>query len=224
MQVPSWRWFERTKATNANFYLPKCPAVICVRSYPNLQLIPCLACRNTQSTYAPSPALARAPMNGLAAAKRLRRIDLAQSVGQARSFVSTAYLDQNLGILAADRLILDQLQSLNRQLNEGQLRTRLAQLGLNTNRINLLCHRISGVERLKTAMASLLYVQTPPHLLLLDEPANHLDLPSILALQSMLNQYSGTLVITSHDEVFLAAIGITHRLKASPTGWLQTPV
>ena len=66
-------------------------------------------------------------MNGLAAAKRLRRIDLAQSVGQARSFVSTAYLDQNLGILAADRLVLDQLQSLNRQLNEGQLRTRLAQ-------------------------------------------------------------------------------------------------
>ena len=40
----------------------------------------------------------------------------------------------------------------------------------------------------------------------------------------MLNQYAGTLVITSHDEVFLAAIGITHRLKASPTGWLQTPV
>ena len=144
--------------------------------------------------------------------------------GRAHTFVSTAYLDQNLGILAADRSVLDQLQSLNRQLNEGQLRTRLAQLGLNADQVCLPCGELSGGERLKAAMACVFYAQVPPPLLLLDEPANHLDLPSILALQSMLNQYRGTLVVTSHDELFITAIGMTHKLQASPTGWLKTAV
>ena len=144
--------------------------------------------------------------------------------GRAHTFVSTAYLDQNLEILAADRSVLDQLQSLNRQLNEGQLRTRLAQLGLNADQVCMPCGELSGGERLKAAMACVFYAQVPPPLLLLDEPANHLDLPSILALQSMLNQYRGTLVVTSHDELFITAIGMTHKLQASPTGWLKTAV
>ena len=144
--------------------------------------------------------------------------------GRAHTFVSTVYLDQKLGILAADRSVLDQLQSLNRQLNEGQLRTRLAQLGLNADQVCLPCGELSGGERLKAAMACVFYGESAAQLLLLDEPANHLDLPSILALQNMLNQYTGTLVVTSHDEMFLAAIGITHRLQASPTGWLNTVV
>ncbi|KOX65234.1 ABC transporter ATP-binding protein [Pseudomonas psychrophila] len=142
--------------------------------------------------------------------------------GQARTFVTTAYLDQHLGLLKPERSVLEQLQSLNRQLNEGELRTRLAQLGLNADRINLPCNRLSGGERLKAAMACVFYAASPPQLLLLDEPANHLDLPSVQALESMLKQYSGTLVVTSHDEVFLTTIGVTHRLEASPTGWLIT--
>ena len=142
--------------------------------------------------------------------------------GQARTLVTTAYLDQHLGLLKPEQSVLEQLQSLSLQLNEGALRTRLAQLGLNADRINQPCNRLSGGERLKAAMACVFYAARPPQLLLLDEPANHLDLPSVQALESMLKQYSGTLVVTSHDEVFLTAIGMTHRLEASPTGWLIT--
>ena len=144
--------------------------------------------------------------------------------GQARTQVTSTYLDQHLGVLEPARSVLEQLQSLNRQLSEGELRTRLAQLGLNADRINLQSHRLSGGERLKAAMACVFYTQSPPQLLLLDEPANHLDLPSVQALESMLKHYPGTLIVTSHDDVFLAAIGITHRLMASPTGWLLCPV
>ena len=149
---------------------------------------------------------------------------LAVMSGLAKTLVTSAYLDQHLGGLAPDRSVLEQLQSLNRSLSEGELRTRLAQLGLNADRVNLPCHRLSGGERLKAAMACVFYAQSPAQLLLLDEPANHLDLPSVQALETMLNHYLGTLVVTSHDEVFLASIGITHRLKATPTGWLQTAV
>lgn len=144
--------------------------------------------------------------------------------GQARTFVTAAYLDQHLGVLKPEQSVLEQLQSLNRQLNEGELRTRLAQLGLNAEQVNQPCNRLSGGERLKAAMACVFYAASPPQLLLLDEPANYLDLPSVQALESMLKQYPGTLVVTSHDEVFLAAVGITHRLQASPTGWLYTPL
>ena len=144
--------------------------------------------------------------------------------GVARTCVTAAYLDQHLTFLQPGMSVLEQLRALNRELADGELRTRLAQLGLNAERINQPCAQLSGGERLKAAMACVLYAQQPPQLLLLDEPANHLDLPSIEALESMLKQYRGTLIVTSHDEAFLHAIRITHRLEASASGWLNTSV
>ena len=55
--------------------------------------------------------------------------------------------------------------------------------------------------------------------LILDEPTNHLDLASLEALEAMLGQYLGALVVVSHDEVFLERIGLSHRLEATPAGW-----
>jgi ATPase subunit of ABC transporter with duplicated ATPase domains len=52
---------------------------------------------------------------------------------------------------------------------------------------------------------------TPPSLLILDEPTNHLDLDSIEAVEAGLRAYDGALIVASHDEAFLRAIGITRR-------------
>ncbi|WP_300729522.1 ABC-F family ATP-binding cassette domain-containing protein [Pseudomonas sp.] len=144
--------------------------------------------------------------------------------GQADVRVKTAYLDQHLALLNLECSVLEQLQALNRQLTESELRTRLAQLGLSAEQVNRPCAQLSGGERLKAAMACVFYAEQPAQLLLLDEPANHLDLVSLLALENRLNQYTGTLVVTSHDQRFLDAIGITHRLIASAKGWLSTAV
>ncbi|WP_176460915.1 ATP-binding cassette domain-containing protein [Janthinobacterium sp. PC23-8] len=62
---------------------------------------------------------------------------------------------------------------------------------------------LSGGERMKVALAAELYAQTPPQLLLLDEPDNHLDLASLQAMERMLAQYRGALLVVSHDEAFL---------------------
>jgi len=45
-----------------------------------------------------------------------------------------------------------------------------------------------------------------PALIILDEPTNHMDLDSILALEDALREYEGALLLVSHDELFLEAI------------------
>ena len=116
------------------------------------------------------------------------------------------------------------LQRAHPLADEGTLRTQLALLGLDAERSLRPVATLSGGERLKAALASVLYAQTPPQLLLLDEPGNHLDLPSLGALEQMLGQYTGTLMIVSHDSALLEAVGLTHALRATDAGWRLTPV
>ncbi|MGB5867708.1 MAG: ATP-binding cassette domain-containing protein, partial [Arcobacteraceae bacterium] len=45
-----------------------------------------------------------------------------------------------------------------------------------------------------------------PSLIILDEPTNHMDLDSVLSLESALKEYNGTMIVISHDKVFLDAV------------------
>ena len=130
-----------------------------------------------------------------------------------------AYLDQQLSLLDSQRSVLDQLLAVNTQAGESQLRMQLAQLGLDVTRATLPCGQLSGGEQLKAALATVIYAYPPATCLLLDEPSNHLDLVSLEALELLLNQYSGTLLVVSHDEVFLSQLGLTHELVAGENGW-----
>ena len=57
---------------------------------------------------------------------------------------------------------------------------------------------------MRIELAKLLLEQND--VLLLDEPTNHLDIESILWLEEFLKQYTGAVVIVSHDRVFLDTI------------------
>ena len=138
--------------------------------------------------------------------------------------VRCAYLDQALQALAADRSILDQLAEVNRTAGEATLRTWLAHIGLDARRSRLPARMLSGGERLKAALAQAMYADEPAQLLLLDEPGNHLDLASVCALEAMLLQYEGALMVVSHDSVFLDRLGLTHRLTTGPAGWQCDPI
>lgn len=76
-----------------------------------------------------------------------------------------------------------------------------AGLGFKERDFSRTINSLSGGWRMRTLLAKLLIYNYD--LLLLDEPTNHLDLSAALWLKDYLSVYSGTLVIISHDKVFL---------------------
>jgi len=63
---------------------------------------------------------------------------------------------------------------------------------------------LSGGEQTKLCLGRLLL--TNPEFLILDEPTNHLDLEAVEWLEHFLKDYAGTVLIVSHDRVFLDAV------------------
>nr|WP_315529503.1 ABC-F family ATP-binding cassette domain-containing protein [uncultured Achromobacter sp.] len=138
--------------------------------------------------------------------------------------VSTAMLDQRATGLPLGQSLLKTLETLGASLPEGELRSRLALLGLGPALVDAPAETLSGGERVKATLACALWRKQPAQLLLLDEPTNHLDITSAQALEQALKQYPGAMVVVSHDTAFLEAIAPTHRLFWSDcAGWdLQT--
>ena len=66
---------------------------------------------------------------------------------------------------------------------------------------------------MRAALACLLCADQSPEVLIVDEPTNNLDLPSIEALVSALNRFRGALIAISHDLSFLQEIGIEREIE-----------
>ncbi|MBN8501254.1 MAG: ABC-F family ATP-binding cassette domain-containing protein [Sphingomonadales bacterium] len=83
----------------------------------------------------------------------------------------------------------------------GAVRGQLGRFGFSGPKATTEVGKLSGGERARLALA--LITRDAPHLLILDEPTNHLDVDAREALIQALNEYSGAVVIVSHDRHML---------------------
>jgi ATPase subunit of ABC transporter with duplicated ATPase domains len=126
-----------------------------------------------------------------------------------------AYLSQRLDLLDPDRTVAQSLAAFAPSLTHTRRMHLLAQFLFSGSRIHLPVAALSGGERLRATLACVLYAEPAPQLLLLDEPTNNLDLVSVGQLEAALDAYEGAFVVVSHDERFLAGIGVQRRLRLS---------
>ena len=145
--------------------------------------------------------------------------EMAPRSGSCKVSVSCAYLDQHLSRFDLSQSVMTHLNLSHTPLEEGVLRTRLAQLQLGADKVMLPLATLSGGERLKAALACVLWRAEATQLLLLDEPTNHLDLASVQAIEAALAGFPGALLVVSHDEAFLSGLTLTHALVWEEAGW-----
>lgn len=145
--------------------------------------------------------------------------ELAPRAGLCQRAVTCAYLDQHLSQLDLSLSVLAHLNAGDTPMEEGLLRTRLAQLQLGADKVVLPMAALSGGERLKAALACVLWRRDATQLLLLDEPTNHLDLASTQAIEAALATFPGAMLVVSHDASFLQGLKLTHSLVWREEGW-----
>ncbi|GAA3429689.1 ABC-F family ATP-binding cassette domain-containing protein [Streptosporangium sandarakinum] len=126
-----------------------------------------------------------------------------------------AYLSQRLDLLDLDRTVAENLAAFAPGMPQADRMNLLARFLFRGSRAHLPVGVLSGGERLRATLACVLYAEPAPQLLLLDEPTNNLDLVSVGRLESALQAYRGAFVVVSHDERFLAEIGVNRRLRLS---------
>lgn len=127
----------------------------------------------------------------------------------AAATVPVGYLPQRLDVLDPARSVVDNVRAAAPSASPNDVRAQLARFLLRGERVEQRAGTLSGGERFRATLASVLLADPAPQLLLLDEPTNNLDLDSVAQLVSALRAYRGALIVVSHDEAFLAELGIT---------------
>ena len=114
--------------------------------------------------------------------------------------VKIGYFKQSLDTLDLSKTVLENVMETSVQ-SENTMRGILARLLFRREDVFKKAGVLSGGERVKLAFAKLF--GSPANLLLLDEPTNFLDMPAVEALQKMVEDYEGTVLLVSHDRTFL---------------------
>ncbi len=143
---------------------------------------------------------------------RLATGAFAPMVGAVTRGVPAALLDQRAAVLDETQTILENFRRVNPTADQNEAHAALARFLFRNVAAHQVVATLSGGERLRAALACVLMSADPPKLLILDEPTNHLDLDSVQAVESALAGYDGALLIASHDEDFLRAVGVERRI------------
>ena len=123
---------------------------------------------------------------------------------QVSSGVRMGYFDQGHLSLTLDNTLIQEICKDHTELTENDAKALLGQFNFKGTMVNNLVGQLSGGERARLAILRL--IMQPYNLLILDEPTNHMDMPSKQAIETALNSYHGTVIAVSHDRRFLDAV------------------
>lgn len=144
----------------------------------------------------------------------VRAVALTQRIG---------HLDQRLDDFDDTLSALDAVRLACPEAPPGRVRGQLARFLLRDAEVARPVGTLSGGERFRVALARLLLADPAHELLVLDEPTNNLDLDSIDALVSALSSSRSGLLVVSHDDAFLARLGIDRWLELTTAGLAEVP-
>jgi len=128
------------------------------------------------------------------------------------------YLDQHYATLTRDLSVLDNMQNTVPTWTHAELRKHLNDFLFRKNEeINALVSSLSGGEKARLSLAQI--AARPPKLLILDEMTNNLDLETREHVIQVLRDYPGAMLVVSHDEDFLAEIGVLRVYRIEGGTW-----
>jgi ATP-binding cassette subfamily F protein 3 len=99
-----------------------------------------------------------------------------------------------------------------------EYRTHLGRYGISGDLALQSIHTLSGGQKSRVVFALMGWIK--PHFLILDEPTNHLDVETVDVLSKALNEFSGGIVLVSHDERLITSVcnelWVVHEGKVTP--------
>lgn len=132
--------------------------------------------------------------------------------------------DENVGAYSR---AMERFENIGGYLYKKEYLTAVSKFGFSSEDLDKKLSCFSGGQRTKIALMKLLLEK--PDVLLLDEPTNHLDIAAVEWLEGYLKNYKNSVVIVSHDRMFLDRIvgvvyeieyGVTTRYKGNYTAFL----
>jgi ATPase subunit of ABC transporter with duplicated ATPase domains len=144
------------------------------------------------------------------------------------------YIDQDYSLINDELTVFEQMQMSNQMhsfrvfrdfrekqdpqsLPEHEIKIRLNRFLFRKDDWDKPCALLSGGEKMRLMLCSLMVANQMPDMIVLDEPTNNLDLENAEILTNAINEYDGTLIIVSHDEKFLEEVGVEMRLTLNPS-------
>jgi ATP-binding cassette, subfamily F, member 3 len=152
-------------------------------------------------------ALLGANGNGKSTFARLiagRLTPMAGEITRARRFACGYFAQHQIEELDPAASAYDHLARLMPKAVPEAVRARLARFGFDEDKVFVAAQNLSGGEKARLNFA-LMSVDAPP-MLILDEPTNHLDIEAREALVEAINEFSGAIVIVSHDWHLLSLV------------------
>jgi ATPase subunit of ABC transporter with duplicated ATPase domains len=127
-----------------------------------------------------------------------------------------AYLpNDNAKYFTTDMNLIDWLRQYSANKDESYVRGFLGKMLFSGEEVLKKCSVLSGGEKVRCMTSRMM--QLNPNFLILDEPTNHLDLESIIAYNDALKDFTGTVLLTSHDHELMQTVA-NRIIELTPNG------